>query len=69
VAARRLAEPLIGNNPSAEAEARFYAQIEEFAMVAWLKPNSLRQTWGGSETFPVHLMTQGRKDSGKCFGT
>lgn len=30
---RRLLEP-IGNIPPAEAEARFYAQIEEFAMVA-----------------------------------
>jgi hypothetical protein len=30
---RRLLEP-IGNIPPAEAEARYYAQIEEFAMVA-----------------------------------
>jgi transposase InsO family protein len=30
---RRLLEP-IGNVPPAEAEARFYAQIDEFAMVA-----------------------------------
>jgi transposase InsO family protein len=44
---RRLLEP-IGNIPPAEAEARFHAQSEELAMVAWLKQTSLRQTWGGS---------------------
>ncbi len=44
---RRLLEP-IGNIPPAEAEARYYAQINERAMAACLKPNSLRQTRGGS---------------------
>jgi hypothetical protein len=44
---RRLLEP-IGNIPPAEAEARYYAQSDEFAMVASLKPKCLRQTRGGS---------------------
>jgi transposase InsO family protein len=44
---RRLLEP-IGNVPPAEAEARFYADNQGLAMVAWLKPNSLRQTRRGS---------------------
>jgi hypothetical protein len=44
---RRLMEP-IGNIPPAEAEARYYAQSDELAMVARLKPNSLRQTRRGS---------------------
>ena len=44
---RRLLEP-IGNIPPAEAEANYYAQKEELAMVAWLKLNSLRQIRGGS---------------------
>src|SRR5258708_14541496 len=42
---RRLLEP-IGNIPPAEAEAAYYAQIEELAMVACPKINSLRQTRG-----------------------
>src|SRR3954462_6738963 len=45
---RRLLE-LIGNIPSAEAEARYYAQAEGHAMAARLKPNSLRQTRRGSK--------------------
>ncbi len=44
---RRLLEP-IGNIPPAEAEARFYAQSRELAMVACLKPTSLREIRGGS---------------------
>ena len=39
---RRLRAP-IGNIPPAEADARFYAQIDELA----IKPLSLRQTRGG----------------------
>ncbi len=37
----RLLEP-IGNIPSAEAEERDYAQLDEHQMAAWLKPNGLR---------------------------
>jgi len=44
---RRLLEP-IGNIPPAEAEARYYAQFEELAMVARLKLNRLRKTRCGS---------------------
>src|SRR3981189_903798 len=38
---RRLLEP-IGNIPPAEAEERYYAMLEQPAMAARLKPNSLR---------------------------
>lgn len=38
----------IGTIPPAEAEARVYAQSEELAMVAQLKPTSLRKNRGGS---------------------
>ena len=44
---RRLLGP-IGNIPPTEAEERYYAMLEQSAMVAWFKPNRLRQTWGGS---------------------
>jgi hypothetical protein len=44
---RRLLEP-IGNMPPAEAEARYYAQLETPAMAACLKLTGLRQTQGGS---------------------
>jgi len=44
---RRLLEP-VGNIPPAEAEARYYEQINESAMVARLKPTRLRQTRRGS---------------------
>ena len=44
---KRLLEP-IGNIPPAEAEARYYAQIEEPAMAASFKRNGLRQTRDGS---------------------
>ena len=44
---RRLLEP-IGNIPPAEAEAAYYASLEEPALAASLKRNSLRQTRGGS---------------------
>ena len=44
---RRLLEP-IGNIPPAEAEDRYYAMAQRPAMAALLKPNSLRQTRGGS---------------------
>ena len=40
---RRLLEP-IGNIPPAEAEERHYAMLDEPAMPALLKRNSLRQT-------------------------
>jgi len=46
---RRLLEP-IGNIPPAEAEARYYVQLEEPAIAAWLKQNSLRQTRRGSRS-------------------
>ena len=42
---KRLLEP-IGNIPPAEAEARYYAQINEPAMAASFKRNGLRQTRG-----------------------
>jgi hypothetical protein len=38
----------IGNIPPAEAEERYYAMLEQPAMAAWLKPNGLRRTRGGS---------------------
>jgi putative transposase len=38
---RRLLEP-IGNIPPAEAEDRYYARLEQPALAACLKPNSLR---------------------------
>ncbi len=38
----------IGSMPPAEAEARYYASMEKLCIAAWLKPNSLRRTWGGS---------------------
>jgi hypothetical protein len=44
---RRLLQP-IGNIPPAEAEDRYYAMLEPPAMAARLKPNSLRETRGGS---------------------
>ncbi len=40
----------IGNIPPAEAEERYYAMLEQPAMAAWLKPNGLRRTRGGSMT-------------------
>jgi len=45
---RRLLEP-IGNIPPAEAEAASYAMPAEQPLAAQLKPNSLRQTRGGSK--------------------
>ena len=45
---RRLLEP-IGNIPPAEAEARYYQQIETLPMAASLKKISLRQTRRGSK--------------------
>jgi transposase InsO family protein len=45
---RRPLEP-IGNIPPAEAEAKFYAALERSDVAAYLKPNSLRKTWGGSK--------------------
>jgi transposase InsO family protein len=44
---RRLLAP-IGNIPPAEAEARYYEQLEAPALAASLEPISLRQTRGGS---------------------
>ncbi len=44
---RRLLKP-IGNIPPAEREASYCASMETPAMAALLKPNSLRQTRGGS---------------------
>lgn len=44
---RRLPEP-IGSIPPAEAEARYYAQIERPAMAAWLKPDGLRNSRRGA---------------------
>jgi hypothetical protein len=44
---RRLLEP-IGGIPPAEAEARYYAQLEHTAMAAWVKPINLRKTRCGS---------------------
>ena len=51
---RRLLES-IGNIPPAEAEAHYYVPIDESAMVARLKPNSLRQTrLGSTVSLPIH---------------
>ncbi len=47
---RRLLEP-IGNIPPAEAEARYYEQLNDLAMAARPKQNSLRQTRRGSVAF------------------
>ena len=44
---RRLLEP-IGNIPPAEAEARYYARLNELTMAARLKQNRLRESRGGS---------------------
>ena len=38
----------IGNIPPAEAEERYYATLTPQAAAAWLKPNGLRQSQGGS---------------------
>jgi hypothetical protein len=46
----------IGNIPPAEAEERYYAMIEQPAMAAWLKRNSLRQTRGGSTGAIAHAV-------------
>ena len=45
---RSLFEP-IGNVPPAEAEARYYAELETCAMAALLNETSLRQTRSGSK--------------------
>jgi hypothetical protein len=47
---RRLPEP-IGNIPPAGAEENYYAMLDEIPMAAQLKPNSLRQSRGGSLAF------------------
>jgi hypothetical protein len=44
---RRLLEP-IGHIPPAEAEERYQATLDQPAMAASLKRNSLRQARGGS---------------------
>ena len=44
---RRLLEP-IGNIPPAEAEANYYAALDQPAMAAKLRPNGLRQSRRGS---------------------
>jgi putative transposase len=46
---RRRLEP-IGNIPPAEAEARYYEQLNKLARVASLKQNSLRDSRRGSES-------------------
>ena len=48
---RRLLEP-VGNIPPAEAEAAYFASLEETAIAAKLKPNGLRG-YRGSSKFPV----------------
>jgi len=45
---RRLLEP-IGNIPPAEAEALYYAAQDNLILAACLKPNSLRESRGGSQ--------------------
>ncbi|GAA4257411.1 hypothetical protein [Azospirillum formosense] len=55
---RRLHEP-IGNIPPAEAETRYYVQIEDVVMVACHKPNVLRKK--SPERF---TMTSGRLSGG-----
>ncbi len=55
---RRLLEP-IGNIPPAEAEERYYAMLEAPAMAAYFKPNSLRQTRGGSKSNPRTRLSHG----------
>ena len=44
---RRLLQP-IANILPAEAEDQYYAMLDKQKLAAWLKPNSLRQTRGGS---------------------
>jgi hypothetical protein len=44
----------IGYIPPAEAEERYYATLNEQKLAAWLKPNSLRQTRGGSDGNPAY---------------
>jgi hypothetical protein len=51
---RRLLRP-IGNNPPAEAEARYYARPGGMARAARFKPNNLRQTRGGA---PVPVVSR-----------
>ena len=51
---RRLLEP-IGNMPPAEAEQRYYAQLQETALAARLKPTSLRQTRRGPTSLILTL--------------
>jgi putative transposase len=62
---RRLLEP-IGNIPPAEAEDRCYAMLEQPAMAARRKPDSLRQTRGGSVTLPRKFV--GNVGSGRLVG-
>ena len=45
---RRLLEPT-SNIPTAEVAERYYALLDEQKLAARLRPNSLRQTWGGSQ--------------------
>jgi hypothetical protein len=61
---RRLLEP-IGNIQPAEAEEHYYATLDQPAMAAWLKRNSLRQTRVGSQP----CCRSGRTTQGKrSFG-
>src|SRR5690606_36805407 len=59
---RRLLEP-IGNIPPAEAEANFYAALEQPAMAAYLKPNSLRSFRGGSHRRSPQLAPRSSRPS------
>jgi hypothetical protein len=56
-----LLEP-IGQIPPAEAEQRFYADMDDVAIAASLKPNGLQETRGGS----IHLFGSPYLEAGQC---
>ena len=55
---RRLLEP-IGNIPPAEAETRYCDALEQLALAASLKPNSLRRTRSGSVRITIETLHYG----------
>ena len=62
---RRLLEP-IGNIPPAEAEARYYEQLNEPAMVACVKQNGLRDSRRGSWYRPGRVLRKARPGRYRC---
>jgi putative transposase len=53
---RRILEP-IGNVPPAEAEARYYAALDQMPLAAQLNPNGLRKTRCGSKRLSIGLLS------------